>query len=100
MFDSFAGALYLATRGSAKVCSLDDITGRFVVGLQFDALRIKMNDTRRETQLFGHETISDMIQKFVFVGDDRNIIQIFVGGKFVKTKLLTSDQASEDRGSD
>ena len=60
------------------------MTGKFDVGFEFDALRIKMNERRKETTLFGHESISDMIQKFVFVGDDRNIIQTFVGGKTVK----------------
>ena len=78
------GALYLATRGSAKICSLDEMTGKFDEGFEFDALRIKMNERRKETTLFGHESISDMIQKFVFVGDDRNIIQTYVGGKTVK----------------
>ena len=73
-----SGAIYLATRGSAKVCSLDQVTGSFDVGMKFDALRIKMNNGREETTLFGYESIKDMIQKFVFVGDDRNITQVFV----------------------
>ena len=74
----------MATRGSAKVCSLEDTTGCFDVGLQFDALRVKMNNVKEETTLFGYESIQDMIQKFVFVGDDRNIVQIFVNGEIVK----------------
>ena len=74
----------MATKGSAKICSLDKITGSFDVGLQFDALRIKMNDLRPETTLFGHETLDDLIQKFVFTGDDRNVIQVFVKGEVVK----------------
>ena len=74
----------MATRGSAKVCSLEGTTGSFDVGLQFDGLRIKMNNVKEETTLFGHESIRDMIQKFVFVGDDRNIIQVFVNGEIVK----------------
>ena len=79
-----SGAIYLATRGSAKVCSLDQVTGSFDVGMKFDALRIKMNNGREETTLFGYESIKDMIQKFVFVGDDRNITQVYVNGKLVK----------------
>ena len=54
------------------------------MGLQFDALRIKMSGAKEETNLFGYESIRDMIQKFVFVGDDRNITQVFVNGKIVK----------------
>ena len=52
--------------------------------MKFDALRIKMNNGREETTLFGYESIKDMIQKFVFVGDDRNITQVYVNGKLVK----------------
>ena len=74
----------MATRGSAKVCSLEEVTGRFDIGLQFDALRIKMNNVRGESSLFGHESIHDMIQKFVFVGDDRNVVQVYVNGKLAK----------------
>ena len=76
--------MFLATRGSGELCTLDDITGRFDINLQFDALRIKMNGCKKETRLFGYESLKDMIQKFVFLGDDRNIIQIYVGGKLVK----------------
>ena len=52
--------------------------------MKFDALRIKMNNGREETTLFGYESIKDMIQKFIFVGDDRNITQVYVNGKLVK----------------
>ena len=43
-----------------------------------------MNNGRDETTLFGYESIKDMIQKFVFVGDDRNITQVYVNGRLVK----------------
>lgn len=85
---NFKDAIYLATRGSAQVCSLDKYVGGFDVGLQFDALRIQLNPiVNKVTQLFGHENIVDMVHKFVFVGDDRNIVQVFVNGKCVKNLL-------------
>ena len=34
--------------------------------------------------LFGHESVEDVVQKFVFLGDDRNIVQIWVDGQMVK----------------
>ena len=74
----------MATKGSAKVCSLNEVTGSFDINLHFDALRIKMNKTKRETNLFGYKSVKEMVQKFVFLGDDRNIIQVYVGGKLVK----------------
>ncbi len=39
------------------------------------------------TALFGHESVEDMVQKFVFVGDDRNIAQVWVEGCLVKDQL-------------
>ena len=66
------------------------------MGLQFDALRIKMSGAKEETRLFGYESIRDMIQKFVFVGDDRNITQVFVNGKIVKD-ISNSDLGSQKK---
>ena len=81
----YQGAIAMVTRGSAKVCHLEDKVGGFDQGLQFDALRIRMKTTQNfDTELFGFETIHDMIHKFVFLGDDRNIVQVFVNGKCVK----------------
>ncbi len=84
----FRGALYLATRGSAIVCTLQDQVGGFDVGLEFDALRIRMDKSaKRSTHLFGFETLEDMVHKFVFIGDDRNIVQVFVQGRLVKNLI-------------
>ncbi len=41
----------------------------------------------RGTQLFGHESTRDLVQKFVFLGDDRNIVQVWVQGMKVKDLL-------------
>ena len=46
--------------------------------------------------LFGHESIEDMVQKFVFLGDDRNIVQIWVDGQRVKD--LTAGALSDANG--
>jgi hypothetical protein len=59
---------------------------------RFDALRIRMDScTNPSTALFGHESVSDVVQKFVFLGDDRNICQIWVDGKIVKNVLSTKE---------
>jgi hypothetical protein len=39
------------------------------------------------SELFGHESQEDIVQKFVLVGDDRNIVQVFVDGRRVKNLL-------------
>ncbi|XP_028397678.1 LOW QUALITY PROTEIN: guanine deaminase-like [Dendronephthya gigantea] len=81
----------LATRGSAKVCGVEDKVGGFDIGFQFDALRIRMS-VSNDTRLFGFETVEDMIHKFVFLGDERNLVQVFVKGKCVKNLLFAETQ--------
>ena len=85
-FLDYKGAIALATRGSARVCSLQDKVGGFDVGLQFDAIRVKMS-AHHDSVLFGFETVQDMIHKFVFLGDDRNLVQVYVKGRCVKNLL-------------
>jgi hypothetical protein len=41
------------------------------------------------TQLFGHESDEDIVHKFVFLADDRNIAQVWVDGVKVKDILAT-----------
>ena len=48
------------------------------------------------SKLFGHESVADMVQKFVFLGDDRNIVQIWVDGQRVKD--LTAGELSDVNG--
>lgn len=86
---TFADVLYLATRGSAQVMSLDHVVGALEPGMQFDALRVNLNaPNNMYTSLFGHESMEDMVHKFVFLGDDRNIVQVWVKGRKVKDLLL------------
>ena len=40
-----------------------------------------------DTELMGFESLEDIIHKFVFLGDDRNLVQVFVNGKCVKNTL-------------
>lgn len=82
---NFSDALYLATRGSARVTSLDDDVGALETGLKLDCLRVRLSSRKNPvTALFGHESVRDMVHKFVFVGDDRNVAQVWVGGREVK----------------
>ena len=82
----FRGALALATRGSARAVHMEDRVGGFDVGKQFDAQRIRMN-SYHDTVLSGFESMEDIIQKFVFVGNDRNVVQLWIQGRLVKNTL-------------
>ena len=39
------------------------------------------------TELFGHESPKDIVHKFVFLSDDRNIKSVWVNGRKVKDTM-------------
>ena len=49
-------------------------------------MRLFTNDTtgHETTRLFGHESAEDIVHKFVFLSDDRNIKEVWVNGQKVK----------------
>jgi guanine deaminase len=72
--------------------SIGDKIGNFKVGKQFDALHIDLASCDSPVHLFPGEKLLDMVEKFIMLGDDRNIVQVFVDGKNVKVShqpLLT-----------
>lgn len=79
---------YLATLGGAKALFLDDLIGNFVVGKRFDALLIDTDcdpiDTFDVQRKNDEEHLLQCLQKFLYSGDDRNIIKVFVDGRQVK----------------
>ena len=76
--------LYLATLGGAEVLGIDGDVGNFEVGKEFDALLVDLAPSGgRCVDLFGHDTLLDSIEKFVYNGDDRNIAKVWVGGRQV-----------------
>ena len=71
----------------------------FLSNYRFDGLRIRMGNARNPFSiLFGHESVKDMVQKFVFLGDDRNIVQIWVDGKIVKNVIAEKSLATKLNG--
>lgn len=86
--------LYLATLGGAEALAIDDKIGNFTVGKDFDALiidtannspiiqfNIPENITNKKTD---EDKLLELLQKFIYVGDDRNISKVFVNGVSVK----------------
>ncbi|KAJ3333148.1 hypothetical protein HDU76_011065 [Blyttiomyces sp. JEL0837] len=94
---SHGEAFYLATVGGAQVMGLEDKIGNFIEGKDFDALLIDLADSRvpREgymaqqkggsergvIDLFPHDTVMSLFEKFIFLGDDRCISQVWVRGR-------------------
>jgi guanine deaminase len=62
---------------------VDDKTGNFKVGKDFDALIVNMNNPG-PTDILDKKDIKDLIQKFLYTGDDRNISKVYVAGRQVK----------------
>ncbi|XP_061402132.1 guanine deaminase [Musca vetustissima] len=87
-------AIYLATLGGAEALALDHVCGNFVVGKEFDALLIDTGVYPLHNYGFYNAEdyekkspevkLLEMVQKFIYTGDDRNIVKVFVAGKQVK----------------
>ena len=92
---SVTEALYLATRGGAKVVGLEDRIGGFEIGRDWDAQMV-MLDPVGETigldpraglvDIFGGESWEDKVEKWVYCGDDRNTMAVWVKGRMVHSR--------------
>jgi guanine deaminase len=83
-------ALYLATRGGAKVVGLEDKVGGFEVGMEWDAQMIMLGEVDEGEELvegqvdvFGWESWGEKVEKWVYSGDDRNTAAVWVKGRLV-----------------
>lgn len=107
-------ALYLATRGGAEVVGLGGRVGAFEVGMEFDAQLVCLahvpgeekpgeasSDEVAETaeladyslpdeygpvDLFGWEPWPDVVAKWVYTADDRNVGAVWVKGRLVHSR--------------
>ena len=92
--------LYLATKGGAKCLGLEAKVGAFEVGMEWDAQFVELDDAtddvvdeegdgRAESgdggpvELWGKESWSEKVAKWLFCGDDRNTKKVFVRGRLV-----------------
>lgn len=87
-------ALYLATRGGAAVMGMEDKVGGFEVGKEFDAQMIRLGSVMEggdqdgtlaqgPVDVFGWESNQDLVEKWVYSGDDRNCAAVWVRGRLV-----------------
>ncbi|KAK6435824.1 hypothetical protein LTR95_007989 [Oleoguttula sp. CCFEE 5521] len=84
--------LYLATRGGARVVGLESKIGGFEVGMDWDVQVVGMGETVGESEIddaeglleiFGKETWEEKVAKWVYTGDDRNTLAVWVRGRLV-----------------
>lgn len=101
---------YLATLGGARVCNLVDRTGSFSPGQSFDALVVSVRDETGAIGVWGkdaayennpneekgqeerrkheEEKLEENLERFLFGGDDRNILRVYVQGRLVGGRLF------------
>lgn len=84
---SVADALYMATTGGAVAVDRGGSLGSFDVGKQFDAQYIALDSPASRVDVFSWQSFDDLIQKWVFTGDDRNCVKVWVDGRLVIDKL-------------
>ncbi|ODN02669.1 Guanine deaminase [Orchesella cincta] len=82
---TFREALYLATLGGAEALAMEQEIGNFQVGKSFDALVIGLEHELSPIDLFPESDINVLVEKFIMLGDDRNIVKVFVNGQLVKS---------------
>lgn len=90
-------ALYLATRGGSKVVGLEDRIGGFEVGKDWDAQMVSLTEVgdtlgfdqnNGPVEIFGGEDWETKIAKWVYTGDDRNTIAVWVKGRLVHSREM------------
>jgi guanine deaminase len=62
---------------------MEDKLGNFKVGKNFDALVIDPFANDSPVDIFSVDTIEQILEKFIFNGDDRNISEVYVQGRKV-----------------
>ncbi|KAM8885718.1 guanine deaminase isoform 1-T4 [Spinachia spinachia] len=80
---TFEEVFRLATLGGSQALSLDDKTGNFEVGKDFDALRVNVAAPGGPMDLIQSEEPKIILEKFLNLGDDRNIAEVYVAGRKV-----------------
>ncbi|WEW59484.1 amidohydrolase family protein [Emydomyces testavorans] len=92
-------ALYLATRGGAKVLRMEGDIGGFEEGMLWDAQMIELGGVvggeegdgdggnRGSVDVFGWENWEEKVAKWMWNGDDRNVKAVWVGGRLVHGKI-------------
>uniref|UniRef100_A0A7N8Y1Y2 Guanine deaminase n=1 Tax=Mastacembelus armatus TaxID=205130 RepID=A0A7N8Y1Y2_9TELE len=80
---TFDEVFRLATLGGSQALFLDDQTGNFEVGKDFDALRVNVAPPGGPIDLILCDKPKIQLEKFLNLGDDRNIVEVFVAGRKV-----------------
>ncbi|ETV73420.1 guanine deaminase, variant [Aphanomyces astaci] len=91
---TYAEAFHLATVGSAACLGLHDVVGNFVPGKELDMLVVDLGSINSAVDIHDHDDCSSRFQKFLFLGDDRNIVHVYVRGRQLVHLVQTNGTGS------
>lgn len=80
---TYQEAFHLATMGGAQVLGMDKVLGNFEAGKKADLLIVDCKCEDSAFDVFEGEEALEQFQKFLFLGDHRNIKTIYIDGKKV-----------------
>lgn len=81
---NYKDVFHLATLGGANALAMDNEIGNFSVGKEFDALLIDINDRTGVLDKLLEYTLEEKLQRLIYSGDDRNILEVYVSGRRIK----------------
>ena len=93
---SIEEVLYLGTKGGAKVVGLGEKIGDFGIGKEWDAQLIGLGSVQEDevrgdggsVDIFGWESWEERVAKWIYNGDDRNTVSVWVKGRLVHERKL------------
>ncbi|XP_061189720.1 guanine deaminase-like [Saccostrea echinata] len=88
-------AFMMATYGGSQALAIDHLCGNFEVGKEFDALLIKLDCPGSQIDIFEEDSLEDLVQKFIYLGDSRNIQKVFVKGEDVLQRSIAENGSQE-----
>jgi len=78
-------AFSIATMGGAQVLGLENVIGNFEVGKDFDAIFVDPDVEDGPFDIFLEiDKAEDIVEKFLNLGDERNIKEVYVCGRQVR----------------
>jgi guanine deaminase len=83
---SVAEVFHLATLGGATCLRLDHVVGNFTPGKDLDMIVVHVDADESNVESHAHDTVEHLFEKFLFLGDDRNISHVFVRGRLIHTR--------------
>ena len=80
---TYRDAFRLATLDGAAALGLADTIGNFDIGKQFDAVVAHVGHEDSSVDLLVPHSHDELLQKFVYLGDSRDICAVYVAGRQV-----------------